>query len=141
MSKVGRPTNYSDEILKKAKTYINNWVNSPRADRKNIPKVAGLAIELGVNRDTVYEWSKEHKEFSDVLDNLLALQEEELVERGLDGSFNPTITKMMLTKHGYSDKVETDITTKGQSINGLNDEDKIKLLGLINDETGSRKND
>lgn len=111
----GRPTDYSKEILDKAQNYIDTWVNSPRADRKNLPKVAGLAIELGVHRDTIYAWSKEHEEFSDILDNLLALQEEELVERGLEGSFNPTITKLMLTKHGYTDK--SDLTTGGEKIN------------------------
>jgi len=45
------------------------------------------------------------------------LQERKLICNGLMGDFNPAITKMMLTKHGYSDKMETDITTKGQSIN------------------------
>lgn len=115
MANKGRPTDYSKEILDKAQNYIDTWVNSPRADRKNLPKVAGLAIELGVHRDTIYEWSKEHKEFSDILDNLLALQEEELIERGLEGSFNPTITKLMLTKHGYTDK--SDLTTGGEKIN------------------------
>lgn len=110
----GRPTHYSQEILEKAQNYIDTWVNSPRADRKNLPKVAGLAIELGVHRDTIYEWSKEHKEFSDILDNLLSLQEEELIERGLEGSFNPTITKLMLTKHGYTDK--NDVTSDGKAI-------------------------
>lgn len=115
MANKGRPTDYSKEILDKAQNYIDTWVNSPRAGRKNLPKVAGLAIELGVHRDTIYEWSKEHKEFSDILDNLLALQEEELIERGLEGSFNPTITKLMLTKHGYTDK--SDLTTGGEKIN------------------------
>lgn len=110
----GRPTDYSQEIIDKAQNYIDTWVNSPRADRKNLPKVAGLAIELGVHRDTIYEWSKDHEEFSDILDNLLSLQEEELIERGLEGSFNPTITKLMLTKHGYTDKA--DVTSDGKAI-------------------------
>ena len=102
----GRPPTYSIEILEKARDYIDKWSTTPRADRKNLPKVAGLAIELGVHRDTIYDWSREHEEFSYILDNLLALQEDELVESGLEGSFNPTITKLMLTKHGYRDSTE-----------------------------------
>jgi hypothetical protein len=31
-----------------------------------------------------------------------------LIDGGLIGDFNPTITKLMLTKHGYSDKQEVD---------------------------------
>ncbi|WP_415843310.1 terminase small subunit [Xenorhabdus thuongxuanensis] len=31
-----------------------------------------------------------------------------LINKGLTGDFNSTIAKMMLTKHGYSDKQEID---------------------------------
>jgi hypothetical protein len=46
-----------------------------------------------------------------------AKQERQLISGGLTNEFNSAITKMMLTKHGYTDKTETDITTKGKQIN------------------------
>ena len=43
-------------------------------------------------------------------------QERSLVRGGLEGKYNPAITKMMLTKHGYSDKVEQDLTSSDGSM-------------------------
>ena len=35
-------------------------------------------------------------------------QEKDLINKGLTGDFNSTITKLILTKHGYSDKQDID---------------------------------
>jgi len=43
-------------------------------------------------------------------------QERKLVTGGLEGKYNPAITKMMLTKHGYSDKVEQAHTSPDGSM-------------------------
>lgn len=105
----GRPTDYNDDILARAWDYVNDgWI----AAGDKVPTVAGLACEIGVHRDTCYEWAKdENKQFSDILEAVSRRQERELVNNGLDGAFAPTITKMMLTKHGYSDRVENDHTS------------------------------
>ena len=116
---MGRPTDYNEDILNKAKAYLEK----PRAESL-LPSVAGLAIELELSRSTIYDWASQEdkKEFSDILERLLAKQEKELTENGLLGEFNSTITKLMLTKHGYSDKQETDLTSKGEKINILFDD-------------------
>jgi len=47
----GRPTKYSEKILKQAKDYVKNF----RRYGDVIPTVEGLALILKVNRDTIYE--------------------------------------------------------------------------------------
>lgn len=107
---MARPTNYTPEILKSAKEYVDSgW----KECGDKVPTVAGLAIELGVSRSICYVWAKDEDktEFLDILTRVEQIQERELVNRGLGGDFNPAITKMMMTKHGYSDKQEIDHRT------------------------------
>jgi hypothetical protein len=74
----------------------------------NLPTVAGLALHLGINKDTVQEWRKIHPEFSVLVGEVLAKQEQALISGGLNGTYNPTITKLILHKHGYVDKAEVE---------------------------------
>ena len=69
---------------------------------------------LRVNRDTLYAWTETHTEFSDISDDIRAEQANRLISDGLSGDYNSTITKLMLAKHGYSDKTENDITSCGK---------------------------
>ena len=41
---------------------------------------------------------------------MAALQERKLLSNGLTNEFNASITKLLLTKHGYTDKVENTNT-------------------------------
>lgn len=103
----GRPTEYTDEKLELARMYLEGgWEEQGDA----IPQVAGLALAMGVDRSTVYEWAShdDKKDFSYIFTRVMALQERGLINHGLRSTFNPAITKMMLTKHGYSDKSEID---------------------------------
>lgn len=109
----GRLTDYNDEIVEKAWEYVNE----AHIEKGHIiPTIAGLAMHIGVSRDTCYEWAKhEDKLFSDIMENLMQIQEQELVSKGLTGKFVSPITKLLLTKHGYSDKIEQDNTSSDGS--------------------------
>jgi hypothetical protein len=48
--------------------------------------------------------------FSDLMTRVRNEQAERLLNNGLAGKYNPVIAKVLLTKHGYVDKVETDLT-------------------------------
>ena len=102
----GRPTKYNGEVLKVTKEYIDNYAT--HGDM--MPSVAGLAVLLGIRRETLHVWAKEEgKEiFSNMLGDLQAKQEQVLFNNGLNGTFNSTITKLALTKHGYHDKVDSE---------------------------------
>ncbi|MDF7480882.1 DNA-packaging protein, partial [Proteus mirabilis] len=49
-------------------------------------------------------------------DGIMAFQEMKLINSGLAGDFNATITKLMLANHGYSEKQEVDHTSSDNSM-------------------------
>lgn len=108
MMKRGK-TRYSNEMLNKAKDYIDEFLQpidseSEIVPLEVIPSTAGLANRLSVARSTVYLWGDTHEEFKEVLDHLKAIQELCLLNGGLQGRFNSNIAKLALANHGYSDK-------------------------------------
>lgn len=125
-NKVGRPTRLNADVLKQANEYISFFLMTEVEreaigdKRKNIfevvPSVAGLAIYLNIARSTLQLWEKSGNDFSGTLDRLKAVQEVLLVNGGLKGDLNSTITKLMLTNHGYSDKQDIKM-----SVNPLSD--------------------
>ncbi len=110
----GRPSHYSDEIVRQANQYLLTYEDEGHA----IPSVAGLSLFLNRSRSTLYEWSKQDdkKEFSDILDKINATQENVALSKGLKGDFNSQIVKLLLGKHGYSDKVETQATVTFEQV-------------------------
>jgi len=114
----GRPTKYTKEILKKAKDYVENFEKYGDV----IPTVEGLALLLKVHRDTIYEWKKNHPEFSDMLEQLINQQTKILINAGLLGKVNVAIAKLLLAKQGYSEKMEINEERK---LLVLTDEEEI----------------
>ena len=110
-----RPTKYNQEVLDKANKYLEDYNTE---HNHIIPSVVGLADVLNVTAKTLYNWSdkEENKDFLHILDRLNQRQHIRLISGGLDGSLNPSITKLVLGKHGYHDKVDTDVTSKGKKI-------------------------
>ncbi|PHM64108.1 terminase [Xenorhabdus stockiae] len=104
-NQVGCPSKLNDALIARAREYLYGGYESVG---DVIPSVAGLACYLEIARSTAYEYGKQSDEFSDILEGIGAMQENKLINKGLTGDFNSTIAKMMLTKHGYSDKQEID---------------------------------
>lgn len=132
MSNVGRPCLLDEALLEKAKHYM---LEGYKEIENIVPSVAGLCCYLGVSKSSVYLWAEDNetnkndpirKEFSDTLDAILTKQEMLLINGGLSQTFSGTITKLMLANHGYSDKVNTDITSNGQTIG-----DKPSIISLV----------
>ena len=103
---VGRPSELEGSI-EPAWEYVNGGY---AANEEVIPSVAGLAVHINKARRTIYAWAKENEQFYNILEKLMAKQERALTNGGLAGDLNSTITKLMLTKHGYSDKQDTTLT-------------------------------
>jgi len=110
---VGRPTKYNDALQAKAEYYLMRGFGE-QGDA--VPSLAGLCCYLGVVRSTVYLWSETYPQFSDTLLAINEKQETMLISGGLRGEMNPTITKLMLANHGYSDKVEQSHTSPDGSM-------------------------
>ena len=115
---IGRPTRYGRALLNKAQKYLKIYSEELG---EALPTITGLCVYLNIARSTVYKWKDDQgkEEFSDILEKIECRQEIKLVSLGLLGTFNSTITKMMLTKHGYSDKQELEVSTPDNIIDAI----------------------
>lgn len=142
----GRPTKLTPELIEKAKTYLATCIDKPVWTDKggiayvdvNLPTKVGIALYLGIDKTTVDEWCKEtldydvqvtgpdeqvivayielRNQFSSIVKEVTAEQEKRLIQNGLGGLYKEKTTGMLLSKHGYAEKTETDITSKGEQI-------------------------
>lgn len=124
----GRPTKYTEELLDTAQEYAEN--DPPDGDV--VHSIAGLAIYLGLSRSTVHAWAGDpaKTEFSDIVEQIAVKQERALLAGGLVGGYNASIAKLMLTKHGYADKVEND-NVQRIDLSGLSDDELQAIVGNI----------
>jgi len=111
---MARPTTWSKELEEKAWEYINGgWQDA--GDK--VPMVVGLCSYIERSKAIIYDWATQpDKQFSDIVKAIGEKQEEVLFNKSLIGEYNSTMSKLMLTKHGYSDKVDTDLTSGGKPV-------------------------
>lgn len=86
-----------------------------------LPSKEGFADFLGVSRKSLYNWEKEHPEFAAALEKIHNEQLTRLVNRGLEGTYNPTIVKLLLS-HNHQMKERSDITSDDEPINPYTDD-------------------
>jgi hypothetical protein len=108
----GRPSKYDEPMQAKAEEYLTVWPDLIVPCIQQFPSVAGIALFLGIARETVWAWSTDEQkpEFSNVIARLMAEQELILASKGISGEFNSPLCKLFLYKHGHSEKVETKTT-------------------------------
>jgi len=139
-----RPTDYTEKIVTRAQKYLDSCVDSieeyhktrgeksdsyERIVRVKIPTIEGLASYLKISKDTVYAWEKIHKEFSYVIDDLRSIQADRLINNGMSGDYNPTIAKVLLTKHGYREGIDQTTNDKDLPtpiLNGLSSDNSTE---------------
>lgn len=136
---IGPPTKWNKSIIVKARHYLENYKDYG----KNIPSVARLAQVLGISKDRVYVWSnqKDKKELKVILNAIKVTQEAELIENGLSGDYNPGITKVLLTKHGYHDNPQANQGNTGITVQVNRGSVVLKSGGQeleISDDSGGR---
>jgi hypothetical protein len=105
-------------MLNKAWEYLDTYEDYGDV----VPHVEGIADVCKVSMSTVYLWAKEHEAFSDTLEACKTIQARVLKNKGLDGNFQPTIAKLMLANHGYSDKQQVEHSgnvTIGKEFDGV----------------------
>lgn len=145
----GRPTDYCDEIVEKARQYvlsaededINQLAGLTQKGTElfksrikvNLPSIEGLSLHLGISRETVYDWESQEskKVFSDIIKELRAKQGKQLINKGLSGEYNSTIVKVLLSKHGYREGVEQTGKDGAELHEKLTPEQKQKLDTIL----------
>jgi len=126
--KMGRPTKLTEEIIKQAENYIaGDWEKLKHV----MPSAVGLAKVIGVSKKTLYNWADNNDDFLHILAELNTEQEFTLLNKGLSGEFNTAITKLVLTKHDYSDKVSQDVTSSDGSMKPV----VVELVGVSSEST------
>jgi hypothetical protein len=99
----GRPTKYTPELVAEAREYITGYREHGHA----IPSIQGMCIVLNIGETTAYDYAQiEGNEFADILRTIKSHQHHALINGGLTGELNSNITKLVLGKHGYSDKAD-----------------------------------
>lgn len=129
----GRPTKYKgEETLKLAEEYIqeckdefeevvesiNEKTGRERFKQRlivKLPKAEGLALRLGVSRKILYDWAEKYPKFRDILERINSIQADRVINMALAGNYNPLIAKLLLGKHGYSEKQEVEHSGKDGS--------------------------
>jgi hypothetical protein len=92
--------------------------------------VEDFAKFIKVSRKSIYNWRKEHDDFDEALDKINNEQYLRLVGGGLAGTYNPVISKLMLSSnHGLVERV--DKTSKGEPINAFNDDQINRIAERI----------
>ncbi len=119
----GRPREYSDDLAKKGYEYLASCVDNEYEFHKtrsrtsntfeekvtvNIPTLEGLALHLGINNDTIYDWESKHKAFSEMTSMFRQVQADRLIKGTLSGKYNPGIAKLLLSKHGYREVTDVN---------------------------------
>ncbi len=115
-TKMWRPLEYWEHIITKSREYLDLHCSDKEIDSEEwhktklvvrLPSIEWLCLYLKIHRSTCYDWKEKYPEFSDIIEELMQSQAFALLNNWLSGNYNPTIAKVILTKHWYTDKVET----------------------------------
>jgi len=149
----GRPTKFKEIYISKVDEYLNSrqdeeieFVKQKNEEKGyemygqkvvvRLPTIEGFARFIEVDKSTLYEWEENYEEFSYALDKIRQEQQQRLIDKGLSGDYSPIIAKLILSSnHGMKEKSETDITSGGQKIAGIN------YIVPRNDKKKKRDND
>ena len=97
----GRPSKYNPELIMKSLEYLDTYQEKGHT----IPTSAGLCLAIGISKETCNQWEKDKNksQFSEVCRRIRLIQEQSLLDKGLEGTWNSNIAKLVLSKHGYTD--------------------------------------
>jgi DNA-binding XRE family transcriptional regulator len=133
-----RPSKYTPELVAKAKHYLENWHTPEIGDV--IPMLCSLACYIDVDKKTLERWEKEEgdekQEICLVCARVRELQEKVLINKGLSRVSDASLSKLLLMKHGYSDRIEQDVKSSDGSMSPTEDARK-EAQKRIKDEFGS----
>lgn len=126
----GRPSKYDPSFILE----VDKYLETTGKEQMHLPKIESFAIWLGVSKDTIYEWAKDNKEFSDAVRKIMNYQAEQLIDDGIYGGkeINQSIVKLLLqSNHGMKERVDQTTNDKDLEVIG------VKFLTNEGDRTTS----
>ena len=127
----GRPSEYKPEYVEKVDEYIQLSLKQNKTTTE-LPTLVGLAIYFDKVVNTLKNWGKEHPEFLTALRKLQAYQKRELINRGLLGTYNSTIAKLILSSnHGMTERIDQTSGDEPMREPPLTVEEMIKRLKAV----------
>jgi hypothetical protein len=119
----GRPPEYDPAYCDRVDEYIAQCKTTRTEDGVllvDLPKLEGFAKFLGHSRQSLNNWAEQHPEFLDALDRIKAEQKSRLIDYGLAGTYNATITKLVLSSdHDVREKSERTVDLPKDSARAL----------------------
>lgn len=130
MNPEGRPTKYKPEYCQDMLDYFNiapYTVDKSEKGRQEVPNdlplFEGFAAHIGVHRETLINWTKEHPQFFDAYKQAKELQKKILIVNALRGNYNNTfsiftaknITDMrdeVVQKHEFDESIKKKLKEK-----------------------------
>lgn len=120
------------------------WIDKKRMPRK-LPTLVQFAKQNNISVSVIFDWidpknSVYHKEFDETLKKAKELQKDWLIQNGLQGLYNSIFAKFVaINITDMVDKVETDITSKGEKI-GYDESQINKIAERISNSGGKDSN-
>lgn len=128
-SKVGRPTKYKPEYCKEIINYFDKplfieveveKMSASGAVKKikervanNMPTFERFAHSIGVCMDTLHEWRKHHREFSDAYRKAKGMQKSFVLTHGMSGNYNANFAKFFAINN-LDMKESSHLTTENE---------------------------
>lgn len=125
----GRPTKYSDEIVNIAREYLISC-----EENNETPFIEELALKIGVDDSTLWNWSGKYEEFAQIYNALLTYQKLDLKKKSLKGDYASRIASLLLSSdHNVNLKRKTEIEAKvvDEKISNLDPEQRKFLSDAI----------
>lgn len=146
---MARPTKYKPEYCKEIIAYFRDFETfdeipveeSQSEDGKTTtkmkrvpaapPSITKFATKIGVSRETLHEWKRTHKEFSDAFKQAKQIYEDVITDGAVLGMYNAYFTALIM-KNRFDWKEKGEQTHKFPQPMVLEDEDgkHIKTLGF-----------
>jgi len=105
----GRPTKRTPELIDKARNYVNVY-------KRLIPSHQDLCLHLDISETTLYRWAEDDDEFREILAKVKLTQFSVAMDGGLGGDMNANLVKLLMGKHGLSEKSTVDQTSSDGSM-------------------------
>ena len=112
----GRPSILTEELLQKAREYVEKVRQDEEKVPEVIPSITGLAFHLKVNRSDIYYFAMKNEEFYNIVETILQAQERRVLNLALMNKINPRIAFLVLARHGYTLKQEINSNVKIQQM-------------------------